>query len=550
MVNGNCNKDGDDDDCDSTKRHSTQHKWEGLGDSYTTLTSSTKHHLAVNHQFTELISTEPGSITYNIETSSGVHQLGELEVHRAVLEDENDAVCRLASCLDSEGTGDGAGHVMANWDGGRGDPVQQKHSLHCLAKLPKSYGRTDDLRSMKMLEECLDVYMDIPTRRGLHIDVRCCAAQCLSQWQCHHAPEIRDGELDAQEQEQSYDIDEDDDDDNVGRKLKFGEREEKIALESGWPGLSALMRHYRLLTKCMASSGGSRHNGVGNQEQRSGDIGEKVDRIWHFPYPNVFANGLLYQLQLSLLRAVSQVKDRSGRIPALSHKWLFRILSRNDNGQNLVMALRSRVVYKRKDPFTSSTSSSTSSSSISSSANSRSTSQRIQLPVKTSSLYTDVNFIGTLLCGLTATLQTVQQATAMRDMLMYYLNYDRAYPSPRFRLSEICIQCMANVESAGLLSPELFGFPFEEIWAEHLSPRIRKACLNAIVHVYCKCGAGHSYKTLLKLLVSSSPQYELGSKLNRWSLISRLNSLDSKTFWYGIFRDNAYIKGISNQLWQ
>ena len=87
------------------------------------------------------------------------------------------------------------------------------------------------------------------------------------------------------------------------------------------------------------------------------------------------------------------------------------------------------------------------------------------------------------------------------------------------------------------------------MWETHNSPRIRLACLNAIIQMYCTHGSGHPYKTVLKLLVSCSPAFELGSKMNRWSLVEGLEKIANKTFWYGIFQDEAYVKGISNQLW-
>jgi hypothetical protein len=101
-----------------------------------------------------------------------------------------------------------------------------------------------------------------------------------------------------------------------------------------------------------------------------------------------------------------------------------------------------------------------------------------------------------------------------------------------------------------LLPERLRGYDYGDVWETHKSPEVRMACLTSIVEVYAASGAGHPYRTIQQLLKSSSPEFELGSRENRRRLVSALVQLKDMKFWYVLFREDAYVKGVSNFLWQ
>jgi hypothetical protein len=231
--------------------------------------------------------------------------------------------------------------------------------------------------------------------------------------------------------------------------------------------------------------------------------------------------GLLYELQLSILNAIGSIKNKDGNTPIFIYKWLLNLLERNDNGQNLVMGIR-----KQNDTATATTTS-TAPTTLNTKRQRKMKFVHSKLIKIHNLLYSDVEYIGTLLKCLVHSIPHYKFIIVMHDHIQYYINYDRAYPSPNYRLTELCkcllrilnncsrincyfvfissskgIECLSELECIILLYQQksmnannelksiLNSFNYELLWETHKSPRVRLSCLKSIIQIYGQNGCG------------------------------------------------------------
>ena len=73
---------------------------------------------------------------------------------------------------------------------------------------------------------------------------------------------------------------------------------------------------------------------------------------------------------------------------------------------------------------------------------------------------------------MTATVSNCAQASCATDQLHYYINYDKAYPSHNYQLTDTCIHCLSMLETSSFTLPQpqpQIGYSYETVWETHKS---------------------------------------------------------------------------------
>ena len=84
-------------------------------------------------------------------------------------------------------------------------------------------------------------------------------------------------------------------------------------------------------------------------------------------------------------------------------------------------------------------------------------------------------YVNALLTAMTATVSNCAQASCATDQLHYYINYDKAYPSHNYQLTDTCIHCLSMLETSSFTLPQpqpqppQIGYSYETVWETHKS---------------------------------------------------------------------------------